>query len=128
MDIHLTTTLSPEKKKKVEVGFILQFVFLIFLSIFIITEGHKLKILKNNFQDKFFIINLIVIFIFAAIMYFDPFDIIKVSEKHRKAMKKATIHAVVAFIISLFAHLDLIFGSFFLVWYFVYATQDELEL
>lgn len=122
------TTISLEKKKKIELGFALQFVFLIFLIIFIVIEGHKFKILKSDFKQPYFILNFIIVIIFSFIMYFNPYDLINVSDKHRKDMKKATIHAFIAFMISLFAHLDLIYGSFFLVWYFVYATNDDLEL
>jgi len=124
----MKTTIAPEKKKKIEYNLVLLFVFLIFLILFITIEGHKFKILKTDFQDPYFVINFIVVVIFSFVMFIDPFNFINVSDKDRKSMRKATIHAFVAFLISLFAHLDLIYGSFFLVWYFVYTTNDDLEL
>ena len=124
----MKTTLAPEVKKKVEYNLVLQFVFLIFLILFIAIEGHKFKVLKADFQNPYFVINFVVVIVFSFIMFIDPFNFINVSDKDRKVMKKATIHAFVAFLIALFAHLDLIYGSFFLVWYFVYVTNNDLEL
>lgn len=122
-----TTSPSVINKKKVY-GHILQMVFFIFLLIFILTEGHKFHVITTDFKHPFFIINFVVVILFIIIMYFDPFNFIHVNDKDRKSMKKATIHATIAFIIALFSHLDLIFGSFFLIWYFVYATNDDVEL
>lgn len=128
MDLVIKPTLTPSEKKKKTVFTVLQIVFFLFLFIFVLTEGHKFKVIKNDFKEKYFVINFFVVILFTIIMIYDPFNFIKVNPKDRQAMKKATKHAIIAFIISLFAHLDLIFGSFFLVWYFVYASNDDIEL
>ena len=124
-----TTTTSTIKKTKIKyINYIVHGMFFMFLTIFLINEGHKIKIIVSDFKEHFFVVNLAIIILFSIIMYFDPYNVIKVNNEDRMAMKTATKHAIIAFIISLFAHLDLIFGSFFLVWYFVYLTDDEVEM
>jgi len=75
----------------------------------------KLKSLKNN---KSLWINVLFIVLFSFIMLNNSYFIKDIDTS--KKIYKSTKHAIIAFIIAMLAHLELITSAFWLIWLATY--------
>uniref|UniRef100_A0A6C0EKR4 Uncharacterized protein n=1 Tax=viral metagenome TaxID=1070528 RepID=A0A6C0EKR4_9ZZZZ len=91
---------------------ILTLVFVV--AVIAIRDEEKLKIIKNDFSNWGFsaLFILITILTVTGLIY------------GNKRVKNTVRHAMVAFMIAYFAHIDMDFAAFFLVGIFVYFTDD----
>lgn len=87
-------------------------IILVIVTVIIILDQNKLKTVKKDFTSFTFIGFFLVIV---------GISIWGLTNKNNR-IKTSTRHAVVAFLIAYFAHVDMMFAAFFLVGIFVYYT------
>tara|TARA_R110002111_G_C5934036_1_gene367060 strand:- start:281 stop:544 length:264 start_codon:yes stop_codon:yes gene_type:complete len=81
----------------------------------IVYDEKKIMKLKEDFNKPVFVIffTCIVTIIILGLNY------------GSKRIRNAILHATIAFIIAVLAHLDMVFSAFFLVGIFVYYTDKQ---
>ena len=94
----------------------------ILLSIFLLIEEKKQKALYILINDKFWIVNTIIIILFYLFIHFSP-SLKKLDSEKREKLKDAAQKAIIAFIIAVFASLDLTIVPFWFVFSFAYFTD-----
>tara|TARA_Y100000389_G_C17444908_1_gene510956 strand:+ start:1774 stop:2106 length:333 start_codon:yes stop_codon:yes gene_type:complete len=93
--------------------------FLIFSLYIVLTTAyiihkHKYKNIKALIADPFFIISLSMIILWIIyIYYFNGYGLINNEKLYN--IKTATFHGMIAFIIALFAHIDVTIPVFWLI-------------
>ncbi len=86
------------------------------IMLMVLRDEDKWKIVKKDFSSISFIGFFLIILALTIIGL----------NSNNKKIKTSTRHALVAFLIAYLAHLDMVFGAFFLVGIFVYFTDDNL--
>lgn len=110
---------SPSEKyeKKYEIPHALPYILFLVIVIYIAYMDNKHKIIIKDFSKFKFSFFVGVIIIVSIIIFFTG----------SKKAKFAARHAIVAFIIAYFAHLDLIFATYFLVFIVYYFSQKYVD-
>lgn len=103
-----------EKIKSKEFLISLMLIFII-IGIIVLKDENKLVIIKKDFQSPLFI---------GFFMVIVGVSIIGLLSSNNR-LKTSVRHAIIAFLIAYFAHLDAVFGSFFIVGAFVYFTEQS---
>ena len=122
-----------EVKEKIKTNEIIKFLLAVF-SLIIITivsiiinknQKHALNFITN----KYFLISFIVIIIFSYYVMFVLYENDEEGDKKdlkKKRVKIATKHAFIAYVISIFTHIDsIILAPFLLIWIISYFLDIE---
>lgn len=104
-------------------------VLMIILIPVFIAKG-KIDTIKNDFSNPYFHIGLVTIIVFLLITYI-YIKILREGDDEDKEranrMINAVRHGIIALFISYFAHLDMIFASFGVVYIFSYIGTKNKE-
>tara|TARA_Y100000816_G_scaffold123537_1_gene86847 strand:+ start:1385 stop:1759 length:375 start_codon:yes stop_codon:yes gene_type:complete len=122
-----------EVKEKIKTNEIIKFLFAIFSLIIItivsIIINKNQKHVLNFITNKYFLISFIVIIIFSYYVMF----VLYVNDEEgdekdlkKKRVKIATKHALIAYVIAIFTHIDsIILAPFLLIWLMSYFLDIE---
>lgn len=96
---------------------VIMFISVVLYLIF--TDKNKTKIIIETFNKKRIIINLILVSIFYIFINYiinnDKINLINIDKKQHKQFIKSSNQALFGFVIAFFAHIDLIFAPFWLI-------------
>lgn len=107
-----------------EISLITSVIGCILLALFLLIEEKKQKAILKLVYNKFWLVNAIIIIIFYIFInitsYLQKED---KKKKNRNKLRDASHKAMVAFIIAVFASLDITIVPFWFVFSFAYFTE-----
>ena len=87
-----------------------------------------LKLLKLLNRPEWTISIIIISLWSLYILKYDVYNLLDETPTEKRKFKKATIHALVGFIIAVLAYIDLTIPVFWLVWLVVYYLSSNYDL
>ena len=110
-------------------NYYLNFVIFIIMTLALMFYRKKhLKLLKLLKRPEWTISIIIISLWSLYILKYNANDSLDDLPKEKKKFKKATIHALVGFIIAVLAYIDLTIPVFWLIWFVVYYLSSNYDL